>query len=166
MKSIRLLLMLLFAANSTAFAAEPDSQKAATLETQVKVQMNYLLYLPKDYEKQESWPLLMFLHGSGERGDDLELVKTHGPPKLIAAGKEFPFIVVSPQCRKDRRWEPIELTALLDDLSNKYKVDQDRICVTGLSMGGFGSWQLASFVPHRLGWCNVLSVLSMFDPAA
>jgi predicted peptidase len=150
MKSIRLLLMLLSAASSNAFAAEPDSQKAATLETQVKVQMNYLLYLPNDYEKQESWPLLLFLHGSGERGDDLEHVKVHGPPKLISKGKAFPFIVVSPQCPKERRWEPIELVALLDDLSKNYKVDADRICVTGLSMGGFGSWQLASFAPNRL----------------
>lgn len=151
MKPIRLLLLLLFAvSNNFTFAADPAGQNAATLETQVKVQMDYLLYLPKDYEKQESWPLLLFLHGSGERGDDLELVKKHGPPKLIAAGKEFPFIVVSPQCRKDRRWEPIELTALLDDLSNRYKIDLDRICVTGLSMGGFGTWQLASFAPNRL----------------
>ncbi|NQV28296.1 MAG: prolyl oligopeptidase family serine peptidase [Rhodopirellula sp.] len=150
MKSLRLLLILLFSAGSSIFADDSGSQKAASLETQVKVQMNYLLYLPKDYEKQDSWPLLLFLHGSGERGDDLELVKKHGPPKLIAAGKEFPFIVVSPQCRSDRRWEPIELVALLDDLSSKYKVDQDRICVTGLSMGGFGSWQLASFAPTRL----------------
>ena len=94
MKPIRLLLLLLFAAsNNFTFAADPAGQNAATLETQVKVQMDYLLYLPKDYEKQESWPLLLFLHGSGERGDDLELVKKHGPPKLIAAGKEFPFIV-------------------------------------------------------------------------
>jgi len=114
------------------------------------VQLSYLLYLPKDYEQQESWPLLLFLHGSGERGDDLELVKKHGPPKLIAAGKDFPFIIVSPQCPKDRRWEPIELIALLNDLSNKYKVDADRIYVTGLSMGGFGTWQLASFAPDRL----------------
>lgn len=150
MKSIRLFLLLLITASNSTFAADPDGQKAATLETQVKVQMNYLLYLPKDYEKQESWPLLLFLHGSGERGDDLELVKRHGPPKLIAAGKEFPFIVVSPQCRKDRRWEPIELTALLDNLSSRYKIDQDRLYVTGLSMGGFGTWQLASFAPHRL----------------
>jgi predicted peptidase len=150
MKSIRLLLMLLFAASSNAFAAEPDSQKAASLETQVKVQMNYLLYLPKDYEKQESWPLLLFLHGSGERGDDLELVKVHGPPKLISQGKEFPFIVVSPQCPKDRWWEPIELLALLDEVSSKYKVDADRISVTGLSMGGFGSWRLAFHAPNRL----------------
>jgi len=142
--------MLLFAASSNAFAAEPDSQKAASLETQVKVQMNYLLYLPKDYEKQESWPLLLFLHGSGERGDDLELVKVHGPPKLISQGKEFPFIVVSPQCPKDRWWEPIELLALLDEVSSKYKVDADRISVTGLSMGGFGSWRLAFHAPNRL----------------
>jgi predicted peptidase len=83
-----------------------DNQKSARLDTQVKVQMDYLLYLPKDYEQQESWPLLLFLHGSGERGDDLELVKTHGRPKLIAAGKDFPFIVVSPQCPGERRWEP------------------------------------------------------------
>lgn len=129
---------------------QPGVQRTAQLNTQVKVQMSYLLYLPKDYEKQESWPLLLFLHGSGERGDDLELVKVHGPPKLIAAGKDFPFIVVSPQCPKDRWWEPIELVALLNDLSDKYKVDHDRIYVTGLSMGGFGTWQLASYAPDRL----------------
>lgn len=129
---------------------QPDRQKSAQLNTQVDVQMSYLLYLPKDYEQQESWPLLLFLHGSGERGDDLELVKKHGPPKLIAAGKDFPFVVVSPQCPKDRRWEPIELVALLNDLSDKYKIDHDRIYVTGLSMGGFGTWQLASYAPDRL----------------
>ena len=95
--------------------------------------MSYLLYLPEDYDKQESWPLLLFLQGSGERRDDLELVKKHGPPKLISAGREFPFIVVSPQCPNDRRWEPIELVAPLDDLESKYKVDADRIYVTGLT---------------------------------
>lgn len=124
-------------------------QKAAKLDTQVKVQMGYLLYLPKDYDKQESWPLILFLHGAGERGNDLELVKKHGPPKLIAAGKDFPFIVVSPQCPKERWWEPIELVALLDELSGKYKVDSDRIYVTGLSMGGFGSWRLAFYAPDK-----------------
>jgi predicted peptidase len=129
---------------------EPGTQQAARLDVQVQVQLSYLLYLPKDYQRQESWPLLLFLHGSGERGDDLELVKVHGPPKLIAAGQDFPFIVVSPQCRQDRRWEPIELVALLDDLGGKYKVDPDRIYVTGLSMGGFGTWELAAFAPHRL----------------
>jgi predicted peptidase len=127
----------------------PGVQKTAQLNAQVKVQMGYLLYLPKDYDKQESWPLVLFLHGAGERGDDLERVKIHGPPKLIAEGKDFPFIVVSPQCPKERWWEPIELTALLDQIVKTHKVDEDRICVTGLSMGGFGSWQLAAYTPHR-----------------
>jgi predicted peptidase len=128
---------------------QPGNQKSARLDTQVKVQMDYLLYLPKNYDKQESWPLVLFLHGAGERGDDLELVKVHGPPKLIAEGKDFPFIVVSPQCPKERWWEPIELTALLDQIVKTHKVDEDRICVTGLSMGGFGSWRLAAYTPHR-----------------
>jgi predicted peptidase len=128
---------------------KPGVQTAAQLNTQVKVQMDYLLYLPKDYEKQESWPLLLFLHGAGERGSDLELVKKHGPPKLIAAGKDFPFIVVSPQCLKEKWWEPMDLAALLDEIGSKYKVDADRVYVTGISMGGFGSWRLAAFAPHR-----------------
>ena len=80
----------------------PGEQTAAHLGAQVKVELDYLLYLPPEYEKQASWPLMIFLHGAGERGDDLELVKKHGPPKLIAAGKNFPFIVVSPQCRIDQ----------------------------------------------------------------
>ena len=124
-------------------------QNAAHLNAQVEVQMSYLLYLPKDYEKRETWPLVLFLHGAGERGQDLELVKRHGPPKLIAAGKEFPFIVVSPQCPKKRWWEPIELNALLDEVNRKHKVDRDRIYVTGLSMGGFGSWRMAASTPDR-----------------
>jgi predicted peptidase len=131
-------------------ADQPGVQQTARLDSQVKVQLDYLLYLPRDYEKQESWPLLLFLHGSGERGNDLELVKVHGPPKLIAAGKDFPFIVVSPQCRNNQWWEPIELVALLDEIERNYKVDADRICVTGLSMGGFGTWRLAAYAPHRL----------------
>ncbi|MFV1967422.1 MAG: prolyl oligopeptidase family serine peptidase [Pirellulaceae bacterium] len=128
---------------------QPGVQKTAKLETQVKVQMGYLLYLPKDYDKQESWPLVLFLHGAGERGDDLELVTVHGPPKLIAEGKDFPFIVVSPQCPKDRWWQHTELTALLDHIVKTHKVDEDRIYVTGLSMGGFGSWRLAAYTPNR-----------------
>ena len=146
--------LCLFVATSSSRAiadeAKPTTgQRPARLEVTVPVSLEYLLYLPQDYEKQKAWPLLLFLHGSGERGDNLEKVKIHGPPKLIAAGKHFPFIVVSPQCRKERRWEPIELTALLDDIVRNYNVDEDRICVTGLSMGGFGTWQLAAYSPYR-----------------
>jgi predicted peptidase len=140
----------------TTSAAEPSSrvdsgtsQAPSELERDFKVTMKYLLYLPKDYDQKDSWPLLLFLHGAGERGDDLNLVKKHGPPKLIEEGHEFPFIVVSPQCPRNRRWEPFELAALLDEIVEKHKVDQDRISVTGLSMGGFGTWSLAAFQPDR-----------------
>lgn len=128
---------------------QPGVQRAAKLDTQTRVQMDYLLYLPKEYDSKESWPLLLFLHGSGERGEDLERVKKHGPPKLVAEGKDFPFIVVSPQCPNDRWWEPTELVVLLNEISRQYKVDEDRISVTGLSMGGFGTWRLAFYAPHK-----------------
>ena len=128
---------------------EPGKQQPQTLERTVKITMSYLLYLPKDYAQQDSWPLLLFLHGAGERGADLERVKVHGPPKLIAAGKEFPFIVVSPQCPSNQWWQPHELAALLDEVVEKYKVDQDRVYVSGLSMGGYGTWSLAGFSPDR-----------------
>jgi len=134
-----------------ASAAEPTTgQKPCGLDRTIKVQMKYLLALPKGYDQKESWPLLLFLHGSGERGDNLDLVKKHGPPKLIEAGKDFPFIVVSPQCPTGNRgWQAHELSALLDEITEKYKVDKDRICVTGLSMGGYGTWSLAAFSPDR-----------------
>ena len=134
---------------SLGVSALAGDQQPTRLQTQVPVEVNYLLYLPPDYEEQESWPLLLFLHGKGERGDDLELVKKHGPPKLIAEGRDFPFIVVSPQCPADQWWESIELSALLDDLTRTHKVDEDRVYLTGLSMGGFGTWRLAAYAPQR-----------------
>ncbi len=138
----------IWAADSKA-QARTGRQKQAELGRTIKVTMKYLIYLPKDYEQKDSWPVLLFLHGSGERGDNLDLVKTHGPPKLISAGKQFPFIVVSPQCPNGRWWEAVELATLLDEIVEKYKVDQDRIYLTGLSMGGFGTWSLAAYQPNR-----------------
>lgn len=125
------------------------NQSAAELNTMIPVKMKYLLSLPENYDEKEKWPLVLFLHGAGERGEDLNLVTVHGPPKLIKNGKEFPFIVVSPQCPEDQLWQPVELTALLNDIEKKYKVDKDRIYVTGLSMGGFGTWSLAAYTPYR-----------------
>ena len=127
----------------------PGQQRAAELNTQVPLSVKYLLFLPEDYEKKESWPLMLFLHGAGERGEDLELVKVHGPPKIVETKKDFPFILVSPQCKQGRWWQPLELTALLDSVVSKYKVDEDRVYVTGLSMGGFGTWSLAAYTPDR-----------------
>jgi predicted peptidase len=142
--------LALLAHSNRSWAADAGRQKSALLDRSIKVTMQYLVYLPKDYEQKESWPLMLFLHGSGERGDDLNLVKKHGPPKLIEAGRQFPFIVVSPQCPIDHdAWETCELSALLDEVVEKYKVDQDRIYVTGLSMGGSGAWALAIRQPDR-----------------
>lgn len=125
-------------------------QVARSSEVTKTFTTRYLLSLPENYEQQEKWPLLLFLHGAGERGDDLEKVKQHGPPKLIAEGKQYPMIVVSPQCEADKRWESWRLLALIDQLSAELKVDQDRIYVTGLSMGGFGTWDLAAAAPDRI----------------
>ena len=126
-----------------------ESQSENVLKTTACVSMKYLLYLPKDYDGKKKFPLVLFLHGSGERGDDLNLVKVHGPPMLISKGKDFPFIVVSPQCPKGQWWQAVELAALLDDIEKKYQVDKDRIYLTGLSMGGFGTWALAAYQSDR-----------------
>src|SRR5689334_18519497 len=84
-----------------AHAQDAGSQSNQSFEKQITKTLSakYLLYLPKEYSKEagKKWPLVMFLHGSGESGDNLDKVKVHGPPKLVAAGKEFPFILVSPQ---------------------------------------------------------------------
>jgi predicted peptidase len=128
-------------------------QEAQAFEKKITITVGgrYLLYLPKDYGKEsgKKWPLVLFLHGAGERGDDLAKVKVHGPPKLAAAGKDFPFILVSPQCPEDAVWETQLLNALLDTVMEKYAVDADRVYCTGLSMGGFGTWALAAAFPER-----------------
>lgn len=114
------------------------------------VTCKYLLFLPEEYnDSNKQWPLILFLHGAGERGDDLEKVKFHGPPKLVDADPAFPFIVVSPQCPKDEWWSVEVLDALLDDILSQYRVDENRIYLTGLSMGGFGTWNYAAAHPER-----------------
>ena len=115
------------------------------------IESHYLLYLPDNYEKSErEWPLLLFLHGAGSRGTELDSVKIAGPPQMIAEGHTFPFIVVSPQCPADEWWTEDALVAFLDEIVETHRVDEDRIYVTGLSMGGYGTWTLATAVPDRL----------------
>ena len=111
--------------------------------------LGYLIYLPRDYQPSEKFPLLMFLHGSGERGTEISLVKKHGPPKLIGQGRDFPMIVVSPQCPAEQRWNPRILLELLTDLQSRYAVDPKQVHITGLSMGGSGTWSLIAAAPER-----------------
>lgn len=112
---------------------------------------DYLLSLPDGYtsDTTQRWPLVLFLHGSGERGTDVEKVKTHGPPKLVAEGRKFPFILVSPQAPPGFGWEADNLYHLLLDIKKTYRVDDSRIYLTGLSMGGFGTWALAMKHPEE-----------------
>jgi len=132
-----------------------QSEKRLAKRIEKKVDGKYLLYLPDGYAKGagKKWPMMMFLHGAGERGDDLSLVKIHGPANIVESGKDFPFILVSPQCPKDKWWSDSEqllfLNALLDEIIAEYDVDQSRIYLTGLSMGGFGTWALAIERPER-----------------
>lgn len=131
---------------------EPGRQVEQTFQSagDPAMKLGYLLYLPENYGKaNERSPLLLFLHGSGERGSDLSLVKVHGPPKLIAQGQHLPFVVVSPQCPDKQGWSVKTLLGLLDDLEARYSIDKDRLYVTGLSMGGFGTWSLIAAEPDR-----------------
>ena len=71
-------------------------------QNNIEQDLNYLLYLPNEYDQSEQvFPLVLFLHGAGERGVDLETLKIHGIPKLINAGRSFPFISLAPQCPID-----------------------------------------------------------------
>lgn len=117
------------------------------------VRLDYLLYLPQAYEDDatERWPLILFLHGAGSRGSDVEMVRQSGLPQLLEGGLALPFVVVSPQCPEDSHWtlHIDALNALLSDVVARYQVDEARVCLTGVSMGGAGAWFLAGASPER-----------------
>ena len=133
--------------------------------------VRYLLHLPKGYGRtRKRWPMILFLHGAGERGNRLPLVCKHGPPKLIEAGRDPRFIVVSPQCPKDQWWSVDVLIALLDETIADHAVDERRVYLTGLSMGGRGTWVLAAQHPERFaaiapicGWGEPFAAFRLKD---
>lgn len=151
MKKIILSALLLVSINIMGQNQPSNLQQPGSFKGSVSksVSAEYLLYLPEGYseESRELWPLLVFLHGSGERGDNLDLVKVHGPTKLIEQGRKFPFLVLSPQCPALEDFDTETIFALIDKIANDYNVDHDRIYVTGLSMGGAATWSLAMAHP-------------------
>lgn len=142
--------LLLLLALMTTRATVAD-QVARVQKSGGRQPLRYLLYVPDGkVNKNAGLPLVLFLHGGGEGGDDIEKVKTHGLPKLIDAGKSFPFIVVSPQNPNAKQfWDDQQLIRLLDELEVNLPVDRSRVYLTGLSRGGYGAWRLAIQNPDR-----------------
>lgn len=153
-------------------AAEPSSGKQVEQSIQVKTgsgdetrELHYLLFLPQSYEEKDAstkWPVILFLHGSGERGADLSVVKKHGPPKVVESKADFGFITVSPQCPAGTRWNSAELTQLVDHITKTLRADDSRVYLTGLSMGGGGTWSLAAAQPDR--FAAIVPICGRADP--
>ena len=125
------------------------------------------LNIPRGYRSAApaSWPLLVFLHGSGERGSELAAVKMHGPPKLAALGAEWPLLLCSPQLEAGAKaWSTADLHALATQLKARLRVDPQRVLATGLSLGGMGVWNWAAAYPKDLA--AIAPVCGFADPAA
>ena len=113
--------------------------------------LDYLLHLPDGHgEGDKKFPLVLFLHGAGEQGDDVQRVAKHGPPKFAKAGQDLPYILVSPQCPAGDWWSADKTRPFLEAMVAKHDADPDRVYVTGLSMGGYGTWSLIGEIPDKI----------------
>ena len=169
----------LFMAQTGEINIEPGKQLPQSVTVQGgdknarnEITIRYQLFVPKDYKATgEKWPLMLFLHGLGEcSNDDLNKVKIHGPAKIVEGRPDFPFVLITPQCPPPpgydpakpiertspqiielvrRAWKPEELMQLVGHVLDQLNVDPDRVYVTGLSMGGYGTWRLAATYPDR-----------------
>ncbi|MHC4156189.1 MAG: carboxylesterase family protein [Planctomycetota bacterium] len=135
------------------------------------ISCQYLLFLPAGYgENERQWPLILFLHGMGQCGSDLEKVKEHGIPKIVEGRKDFAFIAVSPQCPEGEFWSSDVLINLLDEVTSRHAVDPSRIYLTGLSLGGGATWHIACEHPDRFaaiapicGWGSPAKACNLKD---
>lgn len=144
----------------------PGKQVEQSFKTSDGGTIPYLLYLPKDYDSVKKSQLILFLHGRGESYGPLSLVAKWGPPRFAARGDELSYILVSPQCPGDDSWsKPTQqkrIVELLDQILKTYSVEEQSICLTGLSMGGYGSWRMAADHPQR--FASVVPVCGGGDP--
>jgi predicted peptidase len=150
MRKIPLILCTLVAATCGLWAESPGPGKQVeqTLSLKNGSQIPFLLYLPKDFESRSgNLPVMLFLHGRGESDGPLSVVRKWGPSRLADRG-DFPYVLISPQCPRSESWDrPTQQAALLellDDIIERFRGDRDKVYLTGLSMGGFGSWRLAA----------------------
>lgn len=129
-----------------------QGQQSHKSSIEISATWEYLLYLPSDYQNDTTtqFPLMLYLHGGGESGGNIEELKRHGLPGLIEEGKEFPFIILSPQNpHKKKFWDDTAVIALLDEVQKNYRVDPKRIYLLGVSRGAYGAWHLMVQYPDR-----------------
>ncbi len=132
------------------------------LETVSKETLEYYLYFPEGYDENAKQPygILLFLHGGGEAGGELSEVKKHGPPKMMADGYPFPFLVLAPQNPHERKWwNTAAVLQLLDQAIEENNVDKKKVYLTGLSRGGSAAWDLAVQYPDK--WAALSVVCGM-----
>lgn len=138
-------------------------------ELRVAVEGRLLLYVPRDFDandRAKRWPLLVFLHGSGEAGRDLDRLFVNGPPKRLRAGADLPFVVASPQSPvvlDHGTFDPTMLDGMIDELLARLPIDPDRVYLTGLSAGGIWTYGLATRHPER--FAAIAPVCATWDPA-
>ena len=125
--------------------------------------LNCQVWLPEG--GGENLPAILFLHGSGERGADESLLAFQALPKYLTAGREIPAAVICPQCPEDINWKGIlpQLGFVLEDVLNSYPIDRQKVAVTGISMGGFGTWYAACTWPDK--FCRAAPICGAGDPA-
>jgi len=112
----------------------------------------YLSYVPAGYDEDTSmrWPLIVSLHGGSRRGSDLKKLYADGIPDQIYRGRDFPFVIVAPQCPEHIRWSTDNwFDNFYEEITSKYRIDTNRVYLTGASLGGSGTWYLAIEYPNR-----------------
>ncbi len=128
-------------------------QNANVLKTKIyeqTVDINYLLFLPKSYNEQKSdWPMIVYLHGASLRGTDVNRVKRYGLPRMVEKNGEFPFVLLSPQSPPGKAWQPERVDRVVEHVLSAYRIDPDRVYLTGLSLGGYGTWATAAAFSNR-----------------
>lgn len=128
----------------------PFSDNIAHIETTRKTEIGYRLFVPNQYDPNKSWPLFLFLHGIKKRGKDISLLHNYGFLKHAENSDNFPYFILAPQCPSYTFWPAVrqEVITLVSNVIMSYNIDKKQVYVTGFSMGGNGTWDIAIHSPE------------------